>query len=126
MVTDVRTRLAARLAVMAAVLSTLLVGFAPPPAHAELFSPRQTWLRNQAGLPGRDDRRGQSQGTARPAVHDRRPEVVLGGPATGHPGAGPERPDQAELVRLGGVLGVQGPGGEPEHPARVRRVQLRQ
>ena len=51
MVTDVRTRLAARLAVMAAVLSTLLVGFAPPPAHAELFSPRQTWLRNAtAGL----------------------------------------------------------------------------
>src|SRR2546429_9218727 len=51
MVTDVRTRLAARLAVMAAVLSTLLVGFAPPPAHAELFSPRQPWLRNAtAGL----------------------------------------------------------------------------
>ena len=40
-----------RLAVCAVSLTLLAVGLAAPPAHAELFNPRQTWLRNStAGL----------------------------------------------------------------------------
>src|SRR2546430_1348933 len=44
-------RLAARLVTLAAALSLVSVGAVAPPAHAELFSPRQQWMRNAtAGL----------------------------------------------------------------------------
>jgi alpha-L-fucosidase len=46
-----RWRLAARVVVLTAVLSLVSIGVAAPPAHAELFSQRQDWMRNAtAGL----------------------------------------------------------------------------
>jgi alpha-L-fucosidase len=46
-----RTRGVRRLVILAATLSLLSVGVAAPPAHAELSSPRQQWMRNAtAGL----------------------------------------------------------------------------
>lgn len=47
----VRFRKVARLGAVTALLSTLLVVLGASPAHADLFNPRQTWLRNAtAGL----------------------------------------------------------------------------
>jgi alpha-L-fucosidase len=46
-----RRRSATRLGILATVLSLVLAGIGAPPAHAELFNPRQAWMRDAtAGL----------------------------------------------------------------------------
>lgn len=79
-------------------------------AAVALGDPRQ--LLHATRLPRRIGCRRQGQGRPGVAVHDRRPAVA-------------QRSTGGSDARLRRLLGVQGAAGRPDHPGRLRNVQLR-